>query len=316
MFLLILLVLLSGLKSLEGYIKDPCVIAFPKKYSALYDSLKYQGFCEVGNRRFLKFDYKRLYNNFDTFIALISCNKALADYIYALEKEFLAHEEYKSRYCSAPPSYRDPKVHTTKRFNKIYFQFIKEYYDLFIAQQTNLEGKDTTTVIEFLTDMRTLDSMAKEFFAQIIDELEISKPGIKAILYGKHKELTVISKIVRYEKIDDWGTTPHCDKSAFTLIWGSDDDNDDSLLVCQDMQHPSCSKLEKPQRVFSHQDTITSTILISGSACDKLGVDLTPTVHGVAPIKKEYRHAVISFLLIPDIDMSGIMSDFIEPTTP
>lgn len=64
--------------------------------------------------------------------------------------------------------------------------------------------------------------------------------------------------------------------------------------------------------MFSQKDDATSTILIPGAACSKVGIELNPTIHGVAPIEKEYRHAVISFLLIPDIDMSDITSDFIE----
>ncbi len=37
---------------------------------------------------------------------------------------------------------------------------------------------------------------------------------------------------------------------------------------------------------------------------------MKPTLHGVAPIKNPHRFAVISFLLIPDIDMSDIKTDF------
>lgn len=286
-------------------------VAVQEGCESVYSALQSHGFCEIGNHRFLKKNYEALYKNFDKFIELMSNDKDFAIIIHDLEKEFLSIPEFNKRYCAAPPSYRDPRLHTTKRFNKIYFQFIKDYYDFIFAGRPDLfYGKEAAT--EFLSDMDTLDSMAKELFIEIIDRLEESKPGIKEILYGGYKELTVISKIIRYEKTEGWGTTPHCDKSAITLIWGSDDDNDDSLLLCEDTQNPSLQGLQKPTRLFSQKDDITSTILISGAACDKVGIDLKPTVHGVAPIQKEYRHAVISFLLIPDIDMSDIVSDFIE----
>jgi hypothetical protein len=258
----------------------------------------------------LKNDYERLYQNFDRFIDLMSNDKDFAVQIYELEKEFLSFDTCKKRYCSAPPSYRDPRVHASKRFNKIYFQFIKEHYDLLKQNHSDILRNQIAN--DFFQDMARLDAMAKELLVEIIELLEKSRPGIRDILYGKHKELTVISKIVRYEKIEGWGTTPHCDKSGISLIWGSDDDNDDSLLVCEDMENPSIEKLQKPLRLFSNKDNVTSTILIPGSACAKVGIDLKPTVHGVAPIHKEYRHAVISFLLIPDIDMSDIMSDFVN----
>ena len=279
-----------------------------EKCDSVYDSLKSKGFCEIGNHKFLKSDYERLYQNFDEFIALMSHDQDFAIRVYDFEKEFLSFDECKKRYCSAPPSYRDPRVHSTKRFNKIYFQFIKEHYEL--LKQNHPDILDNKVAHDFFQDMDRLDAMAKELFVEVIELLEQSRPGITDILYGKQKELTVISKIVRYEKTEGWGTTPHCDKSGITFIWGSDDDNDDSLVLCEDMQNPSIEKLRKPLRLFSNKENVSSTILIPGSACAKVGIDLKPTVHGVAPIQKEYRHAIISFLLIPDIDMSDIMSDF------
>lgn len=286
-------------------------IAIQEGCTDVYNALQSRGFFEIGNRKFLKDNYEELYRSFDKFIELMSSDKDFSINMHDLEKEFLSIQEYKKRYCSAPPSYRDPKLHSTKRFNKIYFQFVKDHYDFIsIKHPEALCQKKSAT--EFLRSMDKLDTMAKELFVELIDKLEENRPGIKEILYGGHKELTVISKIVRYEKTEGWGTTPHCDKSAITLIWGSDDDNDDSLLLCEDMQNPSVKKLHKPKRLFSQKDDITSTILISGSACTKVGIDLKPTVHGVAPIQKEYRHAVISFLLIPDIDMSDLISDFLE----
>lgn len=290
----------------------PYEIQIQKNCGDIYNSLKVAGFCEIGNHLFLKKDYNELYKNFDHFINLMNNDQNFAIQVYELEKEFLSNENCKKRYCSAPPSYRDPRAHSTKRFNKIYFQFIKEHHDLIIEKHSDLFACNPDAVA-FLNNMEKLDAIARELFTKIIDSLEQSRPGIKAILHGNHKELTIISKIVRYEKTEGWGTTPHRDKSCISLIWDSNDENDDSLLLCQDMENPSINKLKKPQRFFSGKNDITSTILIPGAACSKVGIDLKPTVHGVAPIQKEYRHAVISFLLVPDIDMSDIVSDFIEP---
>jgi|GEM_PF-1644140 8-oxo-dGTP pyrophosphatase MutT (NUDIX family) len=277
----------------------------------VFRSLQTRGYCEIGNHHFLKDDYNELYRTFDQFIDLMSNDRDFAIKIHTIEKDFLSIDTQKKRYCSAPPSYRDPREHETKRFNKIYFQFIKEHYNLLCDTETYTYDP---SVESFLKNMEKLDAMARELFSEIIDRLEESRPGIKALAYGKYQELTVISKIVRYEKSEGWGTTPHRDKSCISLIWDSNDDDDDSLLLCEDTQNPSFKKLKKPIRFFSQAEDVTSTILIPGAACSKAGIDLNPTIHGVAPIKKEYRHAVISFLLIPDIDMSEITSDFIEPS--
>ena len=282
-----------------------------KDCAGIYGALRSQGFHEIGNRQFLKNDYKKLYGDFDCFIQLMEDDKSFSGRIHALEGEFSAMEEYRARYCSAPPSYRDPRERA-KRFDKIYFQFIKEHLHLMEKSHPDLFSYNHD-ITAFFEGMKAVDTMAKGMFVKIIDSLEVSMPGIKSTLYGKHKELTVISKIVRYKKTDQWGTTPHCDKSGMTLIWDSDDKSNESLLLCEDVQHPSVTKLKRPCRSYTLREDVTSAILIPGLACTKVGIDLKPTVHGVAPIKNEYRHAVISFLLVPDIDLSDSVSDFVEP---
>lgn len=277
----------------------------------VFQSLQSKGFCEIGNRHFIKADYNELYRTFDQFIDLMGNDQDFALGIHTIEQDFLSIDAHKKRYCAAPPSYRDPREHSTKRFSKIYFQFIKEHYELVQDQYEDIYKYDPA-VEAFLNSMERLDAMARILFTDILDKLDTRKPGIKALIYGNHNELTIISKIVRYEKTEKWGTTPHRDKSCISLIWDSDDDHDDSLVICQDTQNPSFKKLEKPERVFSGKQGVTSTILIPGAACAKIGIELNPTVHGVLPITHDYRHAVISFLLVPDIDMSDIVSDFTE----
>lgn len=216
--------------------------------------------------------------------------------------------DFKNRFCSAPPSYRNPKEDLTKRHNKIYFQFIHEYYQ-FLREQ-NIQ--EISNVYPFLDKMDEIDCMAKRIFGETLEVLDNDYPNIKKLFYGNHQELTVITKIVRYDQAepDRWATTAHFDKSGLSLIWGSSDDNNESLLICEDTQNPSLEKLKIPSRNFARQNDASSAILIAGAALQKVGIDMKPTLHGVAPIKNPHRFAVISFLLIPDIDMSDIKTDF------
>lgn len=275
--------------------------------------LKSKGFIELENQQALKKDYDDLYNSFDKMIQDIKDNTELFEFLNNTEKEFLTDTVQKERYCSAPPSYRDPEIHTQKRHNKIYFQYVKEYFDLLKGKHTEMLNKYPNVNI-FLSNMDKIDSMAKALFAPIIEELSASYPTIKDRLYGKHKELSIISKIVRYKKGKDtqWGTTAHFDKSALTLIWDSNDNNHESLVICPDNQHPSMNNLIRPERKYADSQTTSSTMLIVGSALKKDGIDLKPTLHGVHPLKQDYRHAVISFALIPDIDMSDLKTDYDE----
>lgn len=278
--------------------------------ASLFETLDKKGMLEIKNEAFLKKDYKEIYDNFDHFIEYAENDPSFIKHIHTLETEYLANEEVKKRYCSAPPSFRDPKKNIQKRFDKVYFQFIKEYYEMAVTNHPEM-FKDKPQVIAFLDGMKRLDDHAKERFATIIDELDKEKPGFKDIVYGKHKDLTVISKIVRYNQTKVWGTTPHRDKSALTFIWDSTDKNDESLIVCLDNHNPATKDLVVPQRQFSQKEDCTSTILIPGLSLQKVGFPLPATVHGVkASFTTPHRHAVISFLLVPDIDMSSVVSDF------
>ena len=59
-------------------------------------------------------------------------------------------------------------------------------------------------------------------------------------------------------------------------------------------------KFEKPLRLCSNKADVTSTILILGLACTKVDIGLNPMIHGISPIQNEYRHALVSFLLMPN----------------
>ena len=105
---------------------------------------------------------------------------------------------------------------------------------------------------------------------------------------------------------------PHFDKSVLTLIWDSDDDNNDCLLICENTKNPNLKALKKPERRYAQSVDQTSAILIGGLALPIMRIDVEPTLHGVALPKKEYRHAIISFMLLPGIDMSDWQTDFVQ----
>ncbi len=275
------------------------------------DTLNQKGMLEIRNETFLKKDYKEIYKKFDQFIEYIEKNPSFAQDIDTRENDYLSHSDIKKRYCSAPPSFRDPRKNIQKRFDKVYFQFIREHYDLAIENHIDI-FREKQEALEFLDGMRKLDEYAKEQFSSVIEAIDKTKPGFKGLMYGKHKDLTIISKIVRYNQTESWGTTPHRDKSALTFIWDSTDENDESLIVCPDVHNPSTKGLVVPKRQFSQKDDCTSTILIPGLSLQKVGFPLPATVHGVQAFKTPCRHAIISFLLVPDIDMSSVVADFID----
>jgi len=275
------------------------------------DALRTQGFFEIANRQFVKNYYNSLYREYDHFIDMMSINSEISAIITQSEAEFFQIEEEGNRYCSAPPSYRDPMRHAKKINNRIYFQFIKEHYDLLLKKYPKIFREDPS-LGNFFETLLIVDRMAKEFFTGILDKLEKNHPTMKSTMYGAHRELTVITKIVRYQHIDDWHEKPHFDKSGLTLIWDSDDDNHDSLMVCSNNHEPKKEALKLPHRLFGKEMDISSTLLITGLCLGVAGYDLKPTLHYVGPIKNKYRHSLISFLLVPNIDTKDLKTEFIE----
>lgn len=301
-FILEIIALLCAQASL-GMDNDPSL--------CINDALRTQGFFEIANRQFVKKDYNNLYRAYGHFIDVMSINPEISTIIAQSEAEFFQIKEVENRYCSAPPSYRDPTRHAKKINNRIYFQFIKEHYDLLLRRYPKI-FLENPSLLNFFETLLIVDRMAKEYFTGILDDLEKIHPTIKSAMYGAHRELTVITKIVRYQHINDWHEKPHFDKSGLTLIWDSDDDNHDSLMVCSNNHEPKKEALKLPHRLFGKEKDISSALLITGLCLGTVGFDLKPTLHYVGPIKNQYRHSLISFLLVPDIDTKDLKTEFIE----
>ena len=63
----------------------------------------------------LKNDFHNLYAEFDCFIDCVEQNKKFFNSLNIIEQIFLSVEQLNSRYCSAPPSYRNSQEHPNKR---------------------------------------------------------------------------------------------------------------------------------------------------------------------------------------------------------
>ena len=271
-----------------------------------YDDVVARGYVEIGNYRFLKPDYMNLYTAFDDFINVME-DGASQEQIDRLGEAFLSNLKNKKRYFDAPMGHQNQSVYLARKSYKM-FQFIKDHYKLMSVDDGPLPQKAAA----FFVGMSKIDAMARDLFEKIINLFEKKHPGIKDIFYGDHKELTIVSRISRYDKTADWGIIPHRDMCALSLIWDSDEMNDESLLLCEDTKNPCLKNLQKPLRMFSQKDSITSTILFAGLGCKKANIDLDATLHAVAPINNERRHAVMSFLLVPGMYISEDETYFVD----
>ncbi len=275
--------------------------------ASFYDDLVARGYVEIGNYRFLKPDYLNLYSAFDSFIDVMEDETSQVQ-IDRLDEAFLSNLKHKKRYFDVPVGHQTQGVYFTRPSYKM-FQFIKDYYELMSADGGPLPQKAQ----EFFGGMSKIDAMARDLFERIINLFEKKHPGLKKLFYGDQKELTIVSRIARYDKTEDWSMIPHRDMCSLSLIWDSDEMDEGSLLVCGDSKNPCLKDLQRPLRMFSQKDSVTSTILFAGLGCRKANIPLDATLHAVAPLNKERRHAVMSFLLVPGMYISEDETYFFDP---
>lgn len=295
--LYVALVLVAGYMCFLGLTYYKKQYEFIDTGASLYEELQSRGHVEIGNYQFLKPNYMRIYDAFDGFIKALEKDDFCSE-IVRFDEKFLSDKKNKKRYFNAPANTPNASVYFADESKKT-FQFIKEYYGLMCAHGEAFLKQQAAA--EFFAGMNSIDLMARDLFARVLDLLEKNRPGIKKIFYGNYNELTIVSRIVRYDQTENWGVIPHRDMCALSLLWDSDDKNDESLLLCEDTKKPCLKKLQKPLRIFSQKDSITSTILFPGLGCKKANIALDATLHAVAPIDRNYRHAVMSFLIVPDM---------------
>ncbi|MEI6805485.1 MAG: hypothetical protein WCK49_03135 [Myxococcaceae bacterium] len=270
-------------------------------------ALKEQGYVEIEDTSYLQEDYRRLYRSFDRFIEQMTQDELSFQEMRSSETEFLSSEKLKNRYCGTPPSYRDPRQDFQKKHRKIYFQFINEHYTLLKNNHPGLFQKNA----EFFEEMMKIDTSARTIYSALFENIDGDCSKIEETLYGKHSNLTIVSKIVRYEQSQDWGTSPHFDKSGLSLVWDSSDANYNCFVLDINTAEPSLNQLRKPKRTFIGAQKSTSVILIPGLCLSKVKINIHPTLHAVLPLEQPYRYAVISFVLVPDIDTKDMATDFV-----
>jgi len=150
----------------------------------------------------------------------------------------------------------------------------------------------------FLKYLNKIDETSKQIFYNAINKLDQKIPNFKKIIFGKREDLTVIIKLLRYDRDGKLCTSPHYDKSALTLVLDNDDRTNNKLIIAHYMKNFEINNLKAPNRKFEGSKQYTSTLLFPGACLEKAGIQLKPTPHAVLPSEKDYRHALIAFCLI------------------
>jgi len=282
----------------------------PQKNQTLINDFCEQGYTELKNQYFSKEFYRKTYNAFDNVIELFSEDPSSNNIISNVEKDFGNH--FQAIFSGAPTGYRDCRKIATKKDQKIYFQFCKEFYSLMLEKYSEVLIKFDILRV-FFESLSTIDEKAKILFNQAIDNLEHDVSGLRDVLFRNRENLTVITRILRYESNHQFCTSPHYDKSGLTLVLDNSDLQNDKFRIGPHMKNFDMSLLLPPNRQFDGYKNSTSTLLFPGACLKKIGLNINPTPHVVLPSETR-RYAIVVFCLVPHIDTKDIQTTIINKT--
>lgn len=287
----------------------------PIRDYAVYESIVSKGFFEAKNQYLTRRFYNETYKAFDEFIHLMERDERLNSFILNLEREF-ADTENKQIFCSAPAGYRDRTKREDGKDKKVYLHFCQEYFN-FVQERYSQWLEAYPVMKDFFGKLEYICKVAKFILAKSIDELEWDVSGLREIIYGGRQTLTVMLRIIRYNGGSDLCTSPHYDKSGLTLVLDNDDVVNNKVILgpYMDKEKFNFSKLAAPVRQYQGDKETdgTSTLVFPGACLSQMGLALYPTPHAVLP-SSGFRHSLIAFCLIPNIDAKHIETTIVYKT--
>lgn len=275
---------------------------------SLYNDIISTGYSEIKNQFISKEIYQKVYKGFDTFIKQVSAQASLKQVIDDAEKDFSS--AYRDEFCGAPTGYRDCTQKSGKKDQKIYFQFTAEFYSIVQSKYSHILS-EFPFIKMFFDHLKYIDEQSKIILNDVIIELEKNIPNLEKTLFGKRKNLTVIIKVLKYERNGALCTSPHYDKSALTLGLHNSDEQD-RFIIGPSMEEFDVTRLSVPKRQFEKGANATSTLLFPGACLKKIGLNLNPAPHAVLPATTNCRYACIAFCLVPHLDTSDIQTTILD----
>jgi len=251
---------------------------------------------------------QRTYSFLDEVLDGLS-DPAVAAALDAVTRRWLADEDRRRRWWHIPPGFRD-RVEEAGRPDKSYVQTVPGFSRLL---RLSPEGEYLATRLpalsKLLFHLDAIAAEATEIFIDIANALD-QHVAIKRATMIDVKP-TVVVKAIRYEPGTAWGTEPHRDKSALSMICWSDEPTS-HLAVAPTRAQPTAPADFQPVDAPPESVAGTGATLLVGGTLELAGVPMKPSYHAVLPVEsRRPRHALIAFLLVPYLD-----ADTMETTLP
>lgn len=259
------------------------------------DGFKENGYVELRNDDVLRDDYDSLYEAYDVFYSDFKKDELLRQFLIEADKDFKSQDVAKP-FANAPVGYRYSENHGKN--NKSFYHFTKEYYE-FLLKKENPSVESFLSLKRLLEKLSIVDSYSRHNFSNLINKINGEVNGLKDIMYGGTENLTIITKVVRYEKSSgSLSSHPHYDFSGLTLMLDNSDINDENLLLSPYRSEITLDSFKKVSRIYGNSKDYSSCLFIPGLALKLKNLSVPPTPHMVLAIEKP-RFALISFAMVP-----------------
>jgi len=232
--------------------------------------------------------------------------KKTIDEFASLAREWNSKPCNSRAYSGAPVGLKDRRERKDKE-NKTYLQYSSEFGHYLRGHCDGvLERSDALASLCDNLDQLVEDSSA--VFRAAIDGMAEAQISSLRDMYPIGRPLPVLIKVLAYHADANWATSPHFDKSVFTLVLNADDLETDAFRIKPYGSEVSLDLAGPPSRMSLSSSSRGTGILFPGMLTGKVGLAQTkPSPHGVLPFKScARRHSAIAFLMAPNVDTSGL----------
>jgi hypothetical protein len=242
--------------------------------------------------------FSRLYATFDNLLDAVHDDVELRLSLERASQQLaLSDGDY---WNQIPFGINDRTVRDDKS-EKIYFQWSQDYSRLIMDQGISNPN------IEIIQSMfGELDSLLQGFAGDIVN-MYIPNSEI----FVERAAYPIVFKVVKYlYSRGRWATKPHCDKSIWTWILDSSDE-ECSIRIGPHTKILKLSSLDVPKSWLPmHRWKSKLSVEFPGLMATFSGISMQASPHGVKPVSEgEVRYSCIAFLIHPNIGLFEAQTD-------
>ncbi len=207
--------------------------------------------------------------------------------------------------------YKDKRPVQSKKDRKSYIQFSHEYFDWIKESEERLAILESHSNLHELYNL--LDEVyfvANKLYREELSALFKDNPEKTSRFFYENSDqqscLTISIRVISYEESSEPNTRFHYDKSAFGLLFSSDDQPDQECLLVAPPPHdraPMLSDLRQIVRPAPASSQESCSLMVPGVLLERFNLDIPPTAHLVLPHYRPRRHVLVAFLNIPNLHL-------------